>query len=408
MPKLASISMCTGCLSCHDRCPHHSIKITFKNGFQYPEINKNECTDCHLCEKACPIITPQQKNQVENMRAYGGWAKDTNTRINGASGGAFAGLAQSYIKAHIGNVSVYGAALINNTVQHKRITTVEEIPLLMNSKYIQSSTAGIYQKVRLDLSDGLWVLFSGTPCQVAALYAFLGKERDSHKLLTIEVVCHGVASKEALDIHLEHFHSRQIYSFRNKLNGQYYFFSECTTIEKNGKPYCLNRNKDVFYKIYTGWLLDRKACNNCQFSTLNRMADISLADFWGGVQNTSEYEKGVNVIVANNIRAISFLHEAKEIETYGSTIGKAIEGNPHFYTGFKYIQYHPLVLWPEMCRKVLPQKIWIQVVTNQMPWKLIWGIYKVLTIVNIKRQYKKVRKKYAHLLDEWVSEEEKY
>ena len=408
MPNLATISKCTGCLSCYDICRHHAISIVLKNGFLYPEINRSRCVDCHLCEKACPIVTQQRKNKVEDMRVYGGWAKDIKTRINGASGGSFGGLAQSYIKAHSGQVSVYGAALVENNVRHERITTCEEISLLMNSKYIQSSTEGIYKKVSLDLSNGMWVLFSGTPCQVAALYAYLGKERENKRLLTIEVVCHGVASKEALDIHLQHFHSNQIYSFRNKLNGQYYFTSECTTIEQNDKPYCLKREDDVFYKIYAGWLLDRKSCSNCQYSTLNRVADISLADFWGGVRDTAEYDKGVNVIVANNQKSDAFIRKAADVELYGSTLNKAISGNPHFYCGFKYIRYHPIVLWPRVFRRVLPRRIWIQIITNQMPWKLIWGVYKVTTIIHNKMKYKQVRKKYADILDKWMSGEEKY
>ena len=37
------------------------------------------------------------------------------------------------------------------------------------------------------------MLFSGTPCQVAGLYTYLG-ESASDKLITIDIICHGVPS----------------------------------------------------------------------------------------------------------------------------------------------------------------------------------------------------------------------
>ena len=47
---------CCGCNACGDVCNHQAI--TFKTdieGFWYPEVDKDKCTDCHLCEKVCPI-----------------------------------------------------------------------------------------------------------------------------------------------------------------------------------------------------------------------------------------------------------------------------------------------------------------------------------------------------------------
>lgn len=405
MPKLAKGNLCTGCLACKDACPKHAISISLNNGLVYPYVDKVLCINCHNCEKSCPIVTPQRTNNVNNMRVYGGWAKDDNTRVNGASGGAFAGLAKSFMSAHYGNVSVFGASLVDNDVRHERITTLDEIPLLMNSKYIQSSTDGIYKKVCSDLLNGLWVLFSGTPCQVAALYAYLGKERDNDRLMTIEVVCHGVPGKEALDIHLQYFHSTKIYSFRNKEVMQGQIVTQCasqrTTIERDGRPYRIEKKDDVFYKIFSGWILDRKSCSDCQYSNLSRVADITLADFWGGARDIHEYDKGVNVIVANNQKSDVFLRNAADVELYGSTLGKAIGGNPRFYDGYKYIIYHPVVMWPSFFRKVLPKKIWLHIIMNDMPWKLIWAFFKILTILHIKIMNKRVRKQYSGILDEW-------
>ncbi len=403
MPTLAKSKFCTGCMACKDACRYNAIDTNIRNGMTFPLVNHELCAECKACERVCPIVNPQRKNLVEDMRVYGGWAKNPEIRFKGASGGAFAGIALSYIKAHRGNVAVYGAALRDNNVRHERIISANEISLLMNSKYIQSETSGIYRKVIEDLKQNMWVLFSGTPCQVAALYAFLGKKRNNEQLMTVEVVCHGVASSEALDIHLQHYNSKRIFSFRNKEEGQGWMTSQCTTIEHNGQPYRLKRKDDVFYKIYAGWMLDRKSCSNCHYSTLNRVADITIADFWGAVRDFHEYDKGVNVIVANNPRAYTFIREASELCVYGSTLGKAVGGNPHFYNGYKYIQYHPVVMWPNFFRWLLPRKIWIRVIKNDMPFKLLWGIFKVMTMLHVKKEEKTIRRKYGKILDEWLS-----
>lgn len=405
MPNLAKHKFCTGCLACKDSCPQNAIKIVLENGLTYVAVDSSLCVNCRKCERVCPIVNPVRKNGLFDIRAYGGWAKDVELRRNGASGGAFAGLAQGFVRQHRGNVAVYGASLRDNSVKHTRITEESEIHFLMNSKYIQSATEGVFRLVKEDLSHRRWTMFSGTPCQIAALYGFLGNKRDDERLITVEIVCHGVPGKEALDIHLEHFKSSKIYSFRNKEEGQKWYTSQCTTIERNGKPYRFKRRDDVFYKIFSGWLLDRKSCSNCLYATINRVADITLADFWGGAKSPQEYDDGVNLIMANNAKAEEYLRTSSEIEIYGTTLEKAISGNPCIYEGYKYIQYHPLVVWPNFFRKVLPRKIWLNIIENNMPFKLIWAPFKILTKVRQKRTKKKLLGAYGSFFAKWFVQE---
>ena len=99
-PHLAKDKNCTGCLACYDVCNHNAIKIITKNSHQHVRVDINACRECGLCEKSCPIITPIRKNEFEAMKVYGGWANDEQTRIDAASGGGFAGLAQSFFHLH--------------------------------------------------------------------------------------------------------------------------------------------------------------------------------------------------------------------------------------------------------------------------------------------------------------------
>lgn len=388
MLKLAKDKNCTGCLACSDICLHNAIKVIEKNCMPFVEVDITKCVNCGLCVRVCPIVTPINKNHAEDMKVYGGWANDEQTRIDAASGGGFAGLAQSFFHLHKDKkVAVVGASLENNRVYHRLIEQEKDITLLTNSKYIQSNTKGIYKAVSEKLKNGYWVLFSGCPCQIAGLYGYLGKKRDDEHLTTIEVVCHGIASHEALDLHLEYYKSSHIFRFRDKRKEiQDWKYSQCTTIEQNGKEVKLKRKDDMFYAIYAGWMLNRKSCNNCNFSELNRVADITLADFWG-LPIPEYYKQGVSLIIANNSKADSLIKKSDSIYIFEDSLRTAIDGNPHLYTGYKFIQYHPIVMWPIFFRKILSKKTRFNVLTNRMPYKLLWAFYKLVTIYFTK--YKK-------------------
>jgi coenzyme F420-reducing hydrogenase beta subunit len=405
MPKLASDKLCTGCLACYDSCNHQAVDIVMKNGLVHVNVDAEKCIGCNLCERSCPIVTPVRKNELSQAHVYGGWATDEEMRVNGASGGAFTGLAHSFFHLHKGEpVVVIGASLANNRVSHIVVDDEKELFKLANSKYIQSDTGGIYRVVRERLGAGYWVLFSGCPCQVAALYGVLGTRRDNKRLITVEVVCHGIAGQEALDLHLHHYNSNRIYSFRDKhLGTQNWEFSQCTTIEIDGHPHKLARKQDVFYAIYSGWLLDRKSCSNCQYASIERVADISLADFWG-LSVPEYYKQGVSLIMTNNMKADAFVKAADNVYVFKEALTTAIGGNPHLFTGYKFIKYHPMVVAPEIMKKILPASLRFAILTNRMPHKLFWAIFKIATMLHIKYQKNKlIRRLYndkslSHLL----------
>ncbi len=395
MPRLASEKYCTGCLACHDSCRHDAIRLVHKSGLAYVKVDADKCVECKSCEKACPIITPVVRNNVDDMKAYGGWCNVDEYRANGASGGAFAALALSFFNRFAGKAVAVGACLEDNKVKHVLIDKADDIRLLMNSKYIQSDTIGIYRQVRQRLKDGYKVLFSGTPCQIAGLYGYLGRGKGDENLFTVELVCHGVPGTEALDLHLKYYHSAKIYSFRDKKEGQYWYASQRTTIDLNGKPTKIPRTDDVFYRIFSGWMLDRKSCSNCKFSSLPRVADITLADFWGAHVDEKEFMKGVSLIIANNAKGNGMVKASSDfLHKEQTTLMQAIRSNPNIYTGFKFIQWHPIVMFPRFFKKMLPAKLRLAILTNRNPWRLLWGVYKVLTILSQRRKFKQTVKKY--------------
>ena len=192
-------------------------------------------------------------------------------------------------------------------------------------------------------------------------------------------MCHGIPGYEALDLHLAYYHSDKIYSFRDKKEGQYWYASQRTTIQVNGSPVKIERSEDIFYRIFSSWLLDRKSCSNCTYSTIDRIADVTLADFWGGPFDECEYKKGVSLIIGNNQRGEDLIKQSADLYIKPCSLMQAINSNPNLYTGYKFIQYHPLVMFPRFFKRILPDSLRLSILCNRMPWKLFWAPYKILT-----------------------------
>ena len=118
--------------------------------------------------------------------------------MKSSSGGAFSAFATEILRN--GGV-VYGASYEmkngNYTLQHIRINTLEELPKIQGSKYVQSYIFDVLPCIKTDLELGKKVLFSGTPCQVDALNGYLRKEYDN--LYTVDIICHGVPSQKLLN-----------------------------------------------------------------------------------------------------------------------------------------------------------------------------------------------------------------
>ena len=188
--KLAAHKLCSGCAACYAVCPRKAISMQpDEEGFAYPHIDESLCVHCGLCARACPSLNPQAPR--EPLAVYAAKAKDDGLRKESSSGGIFSLLARQIISD--GGI-VYGAAISGRdlSVVHCSAENEEELSWLRGSKYVQSDVGDTYGNVRTQLDAGRKVLFSGTPCQVAALRNFLA--RDYENLVCVEVICHAAPS----------------------------------------------------------------------------------------------------------------------------------------------------------------------------------------------------------------------
>lgn len=223
-----------------------------------------------------------------------------------SSGGAFTMLSDEILDA--GGI-VYGCVLdAKLNAVHQRATCQSERDQMRGSKYIQSDMSSVFVPLAEDLSKNKTVMFSGTPCQVSAVYHYLRlKNIQTDSLISVEVICHGVGSNLFFHDYVKNkekkYHSKAISAnFRSKYRpGQ----KEDMTIEfENRKAYhAASTSLDWFYSLYFRNLILRPSCYACKFAKMERGADISIADFW----NSKDTDECYSLIVCNTSKGFSLL-----------------------------------------------------------------------------------------------------
>ena len=302
---------CTGCGACYSICRRHAISMVYDLlGCIRPSIDDNKCINCGMCEQICPSNNmPDVKNPI---RYYAAQSVNDNLLVRSSSGGVFPVLATWIIQ--IGGV-VYGAAWNRNHDNNclegakcRRISTVEEIKELQNSKYLQIELHNIYPELLRDLKQSKVVLFTGTPCQIAAVNKIV-PDVLKEKLYTLDIVCHGVCGQKFfMDFYHRFSKNRKIveFVFRSKENG--WGLAAHVDFEKNGviqrKIYPCGVLS--YYQIFLRGHMYRNPCYTCMYARRERVSDISAGDYWG-VQDEHPYlakaidiKKGCSFISLNS------------------------------------------------------------------------------------------------------------
>lgn len=217
---------------------------------------------------------------IHTKQSYVAACKDESLIDKSASGGIFAMIARGVL--HECGI-VYGAAMcIDNgqlSVKHIAVEKDKELWRVQGSKYVESSTKGIYDHVLEQLNTGRKVLFSGTSCQVAALKAFVKK--DYQNLITVDLVCHGVPKADFLDDYIHYlenkYQKRIIYlSFRNRHLRPYY---QLGITFNDGEHQNIPLRDSSYYRIFMSRCGYRKSCYVCRYANVDKPADITLADY---------------------------------------------------------------------------------------------------------------------------------
>ncbi len=322
--KLCAQQECTLCMACVNICPKKAIDLSAdENGYERLSINADLCVDCGLCAKVCSNRSCVEAN--EPVVCFAAQATDRNKLQRSASGGAFQILAEYVLEK--GGVC-YGAECVltegHYSVYHSRIDSINDLPRILNSKYVPSDASAAYKNAKADLEAGKFVLYCSTPCQIQGLKAFLSKEYDN--LLTADLICHGVTSTHLFNDYLDEIEKRENitivdYQFRDKsvswgTNFCYSYYRNNDPSKKVKVRHC-PREASSYMIHYLKRNIFRENCYNCSLSSGKRVSDFTLGDYWEIETEHPEFvtkskpsislRRGVSCILANTQKAKAFV-----------------------------------------------------------------------------------------------------
>lgn len=331
MQNISKVSKekCCGCGAC-ESCPTQAIKLKEDvYGFRYPFAEEEKCVDCGTCLNVCPAL--KEPDNCKEQDAYAARSCDKEVLKASASGGLSYAIGKWMIEK--GGV-VCGAAWQEDlSVKHIIVDNVKDLNKLQGSKYVQSQCDGIYKQIVELLKNNRPVLFTGTPCQVAAVKACAGKKAEH--LYTIDLICHGVPNQKMFREYLNIVgkkHSGQVasFSFRNKEKGWGTIGKVDIKTEKKMFSLPIYKTEQSYYYYYLQGFLSRLSCYQCNFANRNRVGDITLGDYWGieivhpELRNTSQ---GISLMICNTEKGQGIVNQLEHIELVNTDLDKACKYN---------------------------------------------------------------------------------
>ena len=288
-PYIGSLNkeLCSGCSACSNICAHKAIVMKEDaEGFLFPTVDADKCVSCGLCGRICPY-NRDCSNTSEEQHSYVA-ITDKAVYYNESATIGICTMLSSYVLSNGGYV--YGVELNEKDwkAYHVCLKSKDELNRIRNSKYLQSNPRGTFSEVKEILKSGGVVLYIGTPCQIAGLKGYLGKEYDT--LYTIDIICHGVFSPKLMpqevsyweklfksDIHNFRFRSKRVY--KDYVGGNVNFdLDDGTHIERHASA---SPSYRAFAYAGDGKNYNlRLSCYSCNFRKPERYGDITVGDPW--------------------------------------------------------------------------------------------------------------------------------
>ena len=279
-------------------------------GFMYPILEQSKCKNCNSCYKVCPAVDDNLnkiRGAVKIGDVYSARNVDSEIRRKSSSGGVFYALSEYVLQ---NNGYVCGVVWNNDfTVRHILSNMRIDRDAMIQSKYIQSDMNSCYKDVKKKLEDGRSVLFTGTPCQCAALKIFLRNVKTDN-LVLCDVLCGGNVSPGFFKSYLNYIEKckndkTQGVCFRTKKLG---WKQHHIRVTLNHSIYeGARRDNEPFFSLYLAKNIIRVSCFECAFASKERITDITLGDFWGIVDKSIDDDIGISFIEVNTNKGAEIL-----------------------------------------------------------------------------------------------------
>ena len=289
---------CSGCGTCTNICPYDALHLApDESGLYRPKIDNTLCKMCGLCVNRCPALH-QFSNNSSEPDCYAFCAQD-EIRQNASSGGAFPLLAKHFLSS---GGFVAGASWNDDFgVQHYIIDSTKDLHKLCRSKYLQTNVGYVYRNIKQLLQQNRTVLFTGCPCHVAALYAYLGDNSDN--LYTVDLLCAQSPSPKHFKSYLnDTFGENQVVSYDFRIKNLGWNVDAHKVILNDGTELIRRKTVDLYQQAYHARLMMPNFCERCRFCTFPRQGDISIGDFHevGKWDSTLDDKKGTSVLLVNS------------------------------------------------------------------------------------------------------------
>lgn len=252
------------------------------------------------------------------MKVYAIDNPSLEVRLRSSSGGVFSILASNIIKE---NGIVYGVRFDKEwNIVHHKIEDLKELDIIQRSKYAFSKIGNSFKEIQQYLGQNRKVLFSGTPCQIAALKNLIG---ENNNLFLVEIICHGAPTNEYWKIYLNElikslgykYDDLEFINFRDKRNGwKNYNF---TVKFRDGKEFTQNHHENIYMNLFLKNYILKKACFCCKFKYPNgSKADITLGDLWGidKIKPSINNNIGTSLVIVRTKQGAKIIEKLDKIE----------------------------------------------------------------------------------------------
>lgn len=335
---------CVGCTACASSCPKQAISMQSNTeGFLMPIVDKEKCVECGTCIKKCQVVNKSLEGSGKRQRFFGFKNKDS-IRKRSSSGGAFTYIAQQILDAG----GIVCAAVMDKEfkVFHTFVEREDQLDKMRGTFYVQSDLAKSFIQIKDYLKQERKVLFVGTPCQVAGLKLFLGKNHEN--LLLVDLVCHGVPSPMVFQAFICDLKSRgklTEFKFRDPEDGWGGYHVSAVI---NGKKITNKLWLQSFNNLFSHNMINRKSCANCQYTCYDRQGDITIGDFWGIKKVAPNFadDLGVSLIITNTEQGekavmdhrAPCIREFTQNETLQHSLVKPSKANPKRINAFEVLR----------------------------------------------------------------------
>lgn len=268
------------------------------------------------------------------LKCFAGRTRDVKLLAESSSGGAFSELARVVLSD--GGV-VFGAAWEKDSfrVVHKWVDRESELSELRGTKYATSDLTCVYSDIRRFLDSGRKVLFTGTPCQVAAIGKFFGSQPS---LILCSLFCMANVDisvwlnyVECLQkqpgsklVRVEHKHKSQ-------KSTRFFFVAEFEDINKN---ICVPLYSSEYWALFRQ--NPKQCCRSCAFKGGRHNADLMIGDFWKLENCMPElnWGNGSSAILVYSSKGESFLNRTC-LDLHEVAYEQILSGNPYLEKSYE-------------------------------------------------------------------------